>query len=287
MQTVRTIQELRDILDDERLRGARIGLVPTMGAFHEGHLALMRASKLECDITVVSLFVNPTQFGDATDLAAYPRDDARDTSLASSMAVDVLFAPLVHEVYPTGFDTVVAIGGVTQPLEGQARGPLHFQGVATVVAKLFNMVQPHVAFFGQKDIQQTRVIRKLVHDLNIPVEIVVCPTVRESDGLAMSSRNVRLSPEARTQASALHEALETITHAVAHGQHNVEALVTLGRDHLVTRGIRADDVDYFEVVNGVTLEPVVTVTGEAIVALAARVGGVRLIDNALLSAGAP
>ncbi|HZB06827.1 MAG TPA: pantoate--beta-alanine ligase, partial [Thermoleophilaceae bacterium] len=209
MRTVRTVAELREALAPERRAGRGIGLVPTMGFFHDGHLSLMRRARADNDVLVVSLFVNPAQFGPGEDLEAYPRDEARDAALADAEGVDLLFAPAVEEVYPDGFDTTVTVAGLTETLEGDEaqRGAEHFAGVTTVVTKLFNMVAPDVAYFGQKDAQQALVIRKLVRDLDIPVRIEVCPTIRDEDGLALSSRNAYLSAEERERALALSRAL--------------------------------------------------------------------------------
>ena len=200
MRTVRTVAELREALAPQRRAGRTIGLVPTMGAFHAGHLALMRRARADTDVVVVSLFVNPTQFRPGEDLSAYPRDEAADAAEAAALGVDLLFAPAPEEVYPAGFATDVRVGTVTEPLEGAARGPEHFHGVTTVVTKLFNMVGPDVAYFGQKDAQQVAVIRQLVRDLDIPVRVEVCPTVREHDGLALSSRNRYLEGADRERA---------------------------------------------------------------------------------------
>src|SRR5947209_10064667 len=203
MKTIRTVAELRPVIAEHR-RGLRsIGLVPTMGAFHEGHLSLMRRARSTCDVVVVSLFVNPTQFNDAADLEAYPRNEAEDAAQAEEIGVDYLFAPAAQDVYPPGFSTTVSVAGLTETLEGEHRGRAHFDGVATVVTKLFNMVAPDVAFFGQKDAQQALVIERLVRDLDLAVRIEICPTVREGDGLALSSRNARLTPEERRRALAL------------------------------------------------------------------------------------
>ena len=203
MRVLDAIPDVRAILTEARRHGSTVGLVPTMGAFHEGHLSLMRRARDECDVVVVSLFVNPAQFNDPADLTAYPRDPQRDTALAAELGVDYLFAPAADEIYPPGFATTVSLGGVTETLEGAHRGRGHFEGVATVVAKLFNIVGPDVAYFGQKDAQQATVIKRLVRDLNLPVRIEVCPTVRDPDGLALSSRNALLSPAERARATAL------------------------------------------------------------------------------------
>lgn len=282
MRIVRLIEDLRRSLDAERRAGSRIGLVPTMGAFHEGHLSLMRRARAECDIVVVSLFVNPAQFTEPADLAAYPRDDARDEQLAGAERVDLLFMPPVSEMYPPGFATSVEIRGVTEPLEGATRGAAHFRGVATVVSKLFQIVQPEVAYFGQKDAQQCAVIQRLVRDLDMPVRIEVCPTVREKDGLAMSSRNVRLSPEARARAVGLSEALRAADAGVKAGTRTAARLVQAARSVLAARGIAEADVEYLEVVSPDTFMPLAVVESRALMVVAARVGGVRLIDNAIL-----
>src|ERR687886_1108249 len=202
MRTVRTIAEIRAHLARVRAQGRSVGLVPTMGAFHAGHHSLIRAARAAHDELVVSLFVNPAQFNEAADLAAYPRDEARDAAEAAALGVDVLFAPTVEEVYPPGFATTVRVEGLSDVLEGAERGPGHFAGVCTVVAKMLNMVTPDLAFFGQKDAQQVAVLRRMVRDLDMPVELVVMPTVREADGLALSSRNARLDAGERVRARA-------------------------------------------------------------------------------------
>jgi pantoate--beta-alanine ligase len=209
VRTVRTVRDLREALAPERRAGRSIGLVPTMGAFHGGHLSLIRRAREETDVVVVSLFVNPAQFGPNDDLASYPRDEARDAELASAERVDILFAPAPEEVYPDGFVTTVTVGGLAAVLEGapEHRGPEHFAGVTTVVTKLLNMAAPDVAYFGQKDAQQALVIRRLVRDLDIPVRIEVCPTIRDRDGLALSSRNAYLSAAERQRALGLSRAL--------------------------------------------------------------------------------
>ena len=283
MIVARTVLELREALLAARTGNKRIGLVPTMGAFHAGHLHLMATAREECDVTVVSLFVNPTQFGDASDLAAYPRNDARDQELASTAGVELLFAPSVQEMYPAGFNATVEVAGVTEPLQGKARGLAHFRGVTTVVTKLFNIVQPHVAYFGQKDAQQVAVIRQLIRDLNIPVEIGVCSTMRESDGLAMSSRNTRLSPEARAQAVALSEALHTVQAQVANGERTTATLCIAARALLHSRGIADNDIEYFTAVHNQTLRDVSEIADEPVLfSMAVRVAGVRLIDNVVI-----
>jgi pantoate--beta-alanine ligase len=275
LRVVRTVSELRARLAAERRAGRSIGLVPTMGAFHDGHRALMARARAEHDVVVVSLFVNPTQFGPSEDLSAYPRDETRDADIAREEGVDVLFAPLVEEVYPDGFATAVHVVGVTEQLEGAHR-PGHFDGVATVVAKLFNMVGPDTAYFGQKDAQQVVVIKRLVRDLDIPVRIEVCPTVREPDGLAMSSRNAYLDPRDRARAVALRHALDVAQMAIGAGERSPAAIACAMRATTDSYGV---EPEYVALVDPETLEPVDRIEGDVLVALAARVGAARLIDN--------
>lgn len=282
-RVVRTVRALREALAPARRRGQRIGLVPTMGALHEGHLSLMRRARDECDVVVTTLFVNPAQFNDARDLAAYPRDEAGDGAMVRDVGVDILFAPDANEVYPDGFATTVEVTGLTDVLEGAARGPGHFRGVTTVVSKLLNMARPDVAYFGQKDAQQALVIRRLAKDLDFGVRIEVCPIVREADGLAMSSRNVRLDGEARARATALSACLFAISDAFGRGAKQAGALLEVGLGVLATRGVDASDVDYLAIVDVDTLQPLERVDGPALVAIAAHVGGVRLIDNVILT----
>ena len=279
MRTVRTVSELRATLAKPRRAGAVIGLVPTMGAFHEGHLSLMRRARADCDVVVVSLFVNPTQFNQTRDLDSYPRDEARDEALATEIGVDFLFAPAAEEVYPPGFGTTVSVAGVTEVLEGAHRGRGHFDGVTTVVTKLLNMVMPDVAYFGQKDAQQALVIRRLVRDLDMPVRIEVQPTVREPDGLAMSSRNVRLSDADRARAGSLHRALRSIGSAVAEGERDPVTVRERALTELSDSGI---EPEYLELVSTDTLAPVRRIDGELLALVAAQVGGTRLIDNELI-----
>jgi pantoate--beta-alanine ligase len=253
----------------------KVGLVPTMGALHDGHLSLIRAARASCDLVVVWLFVNPTQFNDAADLEAYPRDRQRDAELAAAAGADILFAPEVGEVYPAGFATTVTVAGMSEAWEGAYR-PGHFAGVTTVVAKMLNMVRPHVAFFGAKDAQQVALIRRMVADLNIDTDIEVLPIVREPDGLALSSRNVLLSASERAHATALHRGLSAARQRVTGGEQSAAVLVQVVSSILADDGITAD---YVAVVNPATFEPVQTVTEPALIALAARVGSTRLIDN--------
>ena len=282
MKIVRTVSELRSVVQQARQGGTRVGLVPTMGALHDGHLELMRRARERSGFVIVSLFVNPTQFNDAEDLNRYPRDETRDAELARSAGVDVLFAPTADEVYPSGFATSVQVAGLSDPLEGTMRGPGHFRGVATVVTKLLNMAQPDDAYFGQKDAQQALIIRRLVRDLDIPTHIEICPTVREPDGLAMSSRNVRLDETARRRAPALSRALRAVEAAVAEGEHDAGRALAAGEAILADAGIAPE---YFAAVSSDTLEPVARIAGETLVAIAANVGGVRLIDNVLVHPG--
>ncbi len=281
MKTVRTVAELRAELAEPRRAGGRIGLVPTMGSLHEGHLSLIRQAREHCDTVVVSLFVNPTQFGEGEDLDAYPRDEQRDAALAEAERADLLFAPPVAEVYPDGFATTVRVHGLTDVLCGDPdrRGPEHFDGVTTVLSKLFNMVAPDVAYFGQKDAQQALVIRRLARDLDIPVRIEVCPTVREHDGLAMSSRNVHLSAEERRRAPALCRALDAADSLVSGGERDAAAVLAVARSELERARI---EPEYLELRSVTDLAPVERVNGSTVLAVAARVGRTRLIDNKVL-----
>jgi pantoate--beta-alanine ligase len=262
VRTVRTVAELLELLAPERRAGRRIGLVPTMGFFHDGHLSLMRRAREESDVVVVSLFVNPAQFAPGEDFSAYPRDEQRDAELAEADGVDVLFSPPVEEVYPDGFGTAVTVGGLTEMLEGDEaqRGAEHFRGVTTVVTKLFNMVGPDVAYFGQKDAQQAEVVRRMIRDLALEIELCVLPTVRAPNGLALSSRNVLLSPEERERALALPRALAT-------GNAEAARAALAASNGLV--------VDYIEVAD---FDP-------PVLAGAIRVGSTRLIDNVPLDMG--
>lgn len=284
MKTVRTVARLRAELGSVRRDGRSVGLVPTMGAFHDGHRSLMRAARAGDDVVVVSLFVNPTQFGANEDLSRYPRDERADAAIAEQEGVDVLFAPPPEEVYPEGFDSSIHIRGVTKVLCGspELRGPEHFDGVATVVAKLFNMVAPQTAYFGQKDAQQAVVVRKLVRDLDMPVRIEICPTVREPDGLALSSRNAYLEPEDRERASALSRALTAADAVVAGGERDAAAVLRAAALVLDQAGI---EPEYLELRSATDLVPVERVNGTTLLAVAAQVGRARLIDNRLLNGG--
>jgi pantoate--beta-alanine ligase len=277
MRTIRTVAEMRAWLGNVRAEGRTVGLVPTMGAFHAGHHSLMRAARDEQDSVVVSLFVNPTQFNDQHDLAAYPRTEANDAAEAAELGVDVLFAPPVSEIYPDGFATTVQVTGLSEVFEGAERGPGHFAGVCTIVNKLLNIVGPDVAYFGQKDAQQVAVVKRMVRDLDMPVRIEVLPTVREPDGLALSSRNVRLSPADRSRALGLSRALNAAAAVVAAGERDAERI----REAALSE-IGDVKAEYLAIIDPVTFTPLRTVSAPTLVAIAARVGPVRLIDNIVL-----
>ena len=281
LTTTRTVADLRRAV--ARARGERrrrtVGLVPTMGALHEGHLSLIRRARADSDIVVMSLFVNPRQFGPGEDLERYPRDEARDVELAAAAGVDILFAPDPQAVYPDGFATTVRVAGLGDRLCGVRRGADHFDAVATVVTKLLNMVGPDTAYFGQKDAQQAAVIARLVRDLDIPVQIVVCPIVREDDGLAMSSRNVLLDPDDRARAVGLSRALGAAAAGAGDGERDPRAVGALARRELAAWAI---DPEYVELVSPETLEPVADLDRRVLVAVAANVGQTRLIDNLIL-----
>jgi len=250
-----------------------------MGALHEGHLSLVRAARASCDVVVASIFVNPTQFGPEEDLANYPRSFERDRDLLERAGVDVLFVPSVEEMYPAGAVTWVTVEGLSEKLDGRSR-PGHFRGVTTVVSKLFHIVEPDRAFFGQKDAAQVAIVRRMIRDLNLPVEIVVCPIVREPDGLAMSSRNAYLHADQRKKALALHRSLMRVQAAIRSGEKNSQRLIELGGAEFANEpSVR---LDYFAIVNPQTLDPVENVSRGALVAVAAYVGSTRLIDNLLV-----
>ncbi|HET9163039.1 MAG TPA: pantoate--beta-alanine ligase [Solirubrobacterales bacterium] len=279
MKFVRAKDELRPILAAARAEGRSIGLVPTMGCLHDGHVSLLRAARAECDLVVMSLFVNPAQFGPGEDLDRYPRDEERDGELAAAAGVDLIYAPAVGEVYPDGFATTVEVGGVTEVLCGDPtrRGPGHFRGVTTVVAKLFNTVQPDVAYFGRKDAQQVAAIRRMVRDLDIPVRIEALPIVREPDGLAMSSRNAYLDAADRERATALSRALGEVERIAR--EDSLAAGLQAGRRVLDEAGI---EPEYLEARDPESLQELAELNSPALVALAAQVGGARLIDNVLI-----
>ncbi len=282
MKIVRSVSGVRAAVRLARTDGvARVGLVPTMGALHDGHLSLVRAAQHGSDLVVMSIFVNPKQFTELSDLERYPRQEAADAALAEAAGVDILFAPEPSELYPDGFATTVHVGGpLTQTLEAAGRGPEHFDGVATVVSKLLLAVDADTAYFGQKDAQQVMVVRRMVADLSIPTEIVACPTVRDADGLAMSSRNVRLSAEERAQASAIPRALEAAETAFALGETRVEHVHARVVAVLTAGGIAPE---YVAFVDADSFVPVAEIAGPVLCAIAARVGAVRLIDNTLLT----
>ncbi len=259
--------------------GKKLGLVPTMGALHEGHLSLVRASKSRCEVTVVSIFVNPLQFGPSEDFARYPRTPELDAALLESVGVDLLFVPGVEEMYPGGEKTYVVVEDISDRLDGVSR-PGHFRGVATVVAKLFGIVRPDYALFGQKDAAQVAVLRRMVIDLNLDVELVVCPIVREKDGLAMSSRNAYLRAEQRQQALVLYRSLMYVKAAVDSGERDTGRLIEMGKQMIA--GEPGARLDYFAIVDPDTLDPLTEVAHGALVAVAAYIGSTRLIDNILL-----
>ncbi|MEJ5229753.1 MAG: pantoate--beta-alanine ligase [Pseudothermotoga sp.] len=278
MQVIKTVSEMKNLASELR-KEKTIGFVPTMGYLHQGHLSLVKRSKSENDVTVVSIFVNPTQFGPNEDYTSYPRDLKRDLSMLEKEKVDFVFVPEVEEMYPKGYSTYINEEKLSRYLCGKSR-PGHFRGVCTVVAKLFNIVKPHRAYFGQKDAQQFRVIRRMVRDLNIDVEVVECPIVREPDGLAMSSRNVYLSSEERAQAVALSKSLKLAENLYNSGERNASRIA-----EKITEYLSSFDklkIDYVEIVDEETLEPVEKIQRKAIVALAVWVGKARLIDNAIL-----
>jgi pantoate--beta-alanine ligase len=279
METIHTIEWMKQIAHAERASDRLLGLVPTMGALHEGHFSLIRAAKRECSPTVVSIFVNPAQFGPSEDFSKYPRRMEDDRAALENLAVDYLFAPTAQEMYPPGFRSSVTVDGWSDRLEGRTR-PGHFRGVTTVVLKLFDIVQPRRAYFGRKDAQQARIIRQMAADLNLDTEVIVRPILRESDGLALSSRNVYLQGDDRRAATALSRSLMAVRDQINKGERDVAGLLSalrqvLGAEPRVT-------LDYAEIVDTETLEPVVSLRGACYVLIAAKVGGTRLIDNALI-----
>lgn len=280
MKICTTIDEMRAASRAARHARKRVGFVPTMGALHEGHLSLVRAARAASGVVAVSIFVNPTQFGPNEDLAKYPRSLERDRQLLEQEHVDLLFAPSVEEMYPRGAATWVTVEELSDKLDGGSR-PGHFRGVTTVVAKLFHIVEPDAAFFGQKDAAQAAIIRRMVRDLTLPVEIVVCPIVRERDGLAMSSRNAYLDGEQRKQALVLHRSLLRVQELVEGGEIMASRLSAAAREEFSRES--SVRLDYLEIVNPETLDPVPTVAEGGLVAVAAYVGSTRLIDNLLLN----
>ena len=276
MRTVITLTDLRSL----RLSFlGKVGLVPTMGYLHEGHLSLIRRARAECDHVVVSIFVNPTQFGPKEDLSKYPRDLDRDLGLIEPLGTDLVWIPTAESMYPKGYQTWVEVETVTRPLEGAMR-PGHFRGVTTVVAKLFNGVQPHRAYFGQKDAQQATAIRQMTRDLNFPIEIVVCPIIREPDGLAMSSRNVYLDPEERKAATVLYRSLNAAKNVYENGERDAEKLRQIMREVIASEPLA--QMQYVSCADYDTLEELETVTGKTLLSMAVFLGKTRLIDNFVL-----
>lgn len=282
MKICNSIEEMRAALRHAKGSTQRIGFVATMGALHEGHLSLVRAAKAQADVVVASIFVNPTQFGPNEDFSRYPRTFESDCQMLNKEGVDLLFAPSVEDMYPTGAVTYVTVEGLSERLCGKSR-PGHFRGVTTVVSKLFNIIGPDLAFFGQKDAAQAAIIRRMVRDLNFPVEVVVSPIVREPDGLAMSSRNAYLDAGQRKSALVLSRALSRVKAAFDKGEQTSAKLIDVGIRVLKSKP--GAQLDYLEIVNPETLEPVEFVRGSALVAVAAFVGTTRLIDNVVLQKG--
>jgi pantoate--beta-alanine ligase len=280
MEIVRTVSWMKQIGRAARQEDRVLGFVPTMGALHQGHASLVQAAKAECAPVVVSIFVNPKQFGAGEDFEKYPRTLESDRTILENLGVDYLFAPPAEEIYPKGFRTSVNVEGLSSRLEGRSR-PGHFQGVATVVLKLFEILQPRFAYFGRKDAQQARILQQMAADLNLDTEVVICPIVREPDGLALSSRNAYLSASERTSATALSRSLEAVKREITAGEHDAAHLIVGARRILDSEsGVK---VDYVEIVDAETLEPVARIRGRCLVLIAAQVGKTRLIDNALIA----
>ena len=279
MKICNIIEDMRAACRAARRAGKRLGFVPTMGALHDGHLSLVRAAHACCDVVAASIFVNPAQFGPNEDLAKYPRTFDRDRELLEKENVQLLFAPSVEEMYPAGAVTWITVEGLSDKLDGRSRAG-HFRGVSTVVAKLFHIIEPDAAFFGQKDAAQVAIVRRMVRDLNFPVEIVACPIVREPDGLAMSSRNAYLDSEQRKRALVLHRSLMRVQKLWEAGERDAAKLLAGGRDLIAEE--KSVRLDYFEIVDPERLDPVEDVVEGTLVAVAAFVGGTRLIDNVVL-----
>jgi pantoate--beta-alanine ligase len=279
MKRIDNLAKLRAEVASARKKGAKVGLVPTMGYLHEGHLSLVRKAREEAGLVVVSLFVNPMQFGAGEDFQAYPRDMERDALLAAKEGADILFAPKASQVYPPAFTTFVEVAGLTEGLCGASR-PGHFRGVTTVVAKLFNMVQPDLAYFGQKDAQQALVIRRMARDLDFPVKVVILPTVREADGLAMSSRNTYLTPGERKVAPLLYQSLKRAEERIKGGERQRRPVIDAMRGLLETES--QIKIDYVDIVSTEDLQPLENLAGEILIALAVKLGRTRLIDNIIL-----
>lgn len=280
MLTLTSAAEVTAVSKEAHRAGKRVGFVPTMGALHEGHLSLVRTARAQSDVVIASVFVNPTQFGPNEDFSRYPRQPERDSAMLAAEKTDYLFMPSTEEMYPAGATSWVTVEGLSEKLDGRSR-PGHFRGVTTVVSKLFNIVQPDFAFFGQKDAAQGAIISKMVRDLNFDVQIVICPIVRESDGLAMSSRNAYLTPEQRKQATVLYRALMRVQSLVDRGEASSARLHVAGTQVMAEES--AVKLDYFEIVNRETLDPVSGVFNGALIAVAAYVGSTRLIDNIVVT----
>lgn len=280
MQIITSIQEMQAEAERLRLQGQRIGFVPTMGYLHEGHLSLVRTARQHADVVIMSIFVNPTQFGPTEDYNEYPRNFDRDVALAASVGCHIVFNPTVNDIYPENYLTYVEVEKITGVLCGRSR-PTHFRGVTTIVAKLFHIVKPHVAVFGQKDAQQALVIQRMVRDLNFDIQIVIAPIVREKDGLAMSSRNIYLTPEQRPQAAALYQALMMAKSLIEKGERNAQVI----KDHLrrYIERLAAATIDYIEIVDTTHLQPLAVLQGEVLIALAVKIGKPRLIDNIIVT----
>jgi len=279
MQLISSAAEITALSKAAHHAGKRIGFVPTMGALHPGHLSLVRAARTQSDVVIASIFVNPAQFGPMEDFTKYPRSLETDSAMLAAEGCDYLFHPSVDEMYPKGAGTWITVEALSQKLDGHSR-PGHFRGVTTVVSKLFNIVQPDFAFFGQKDAAQVVIVTKMVRDLNFPVQIVVCPIVREADGLAMSSRNAYLSPAQRKQATVLSRSLMRVQMLADQGEHSSAAILAAAKQIMAEEP--SIKLDYFEVVSATTLDPVLDISGGALVAVAAYFGTTRLIDNLLL-----
>ncbi|MBC7189816.1 pantoate--beta-alanine ligase [Candidatus Aerophobetes bacterium] len=280
MQVIKDITSMRNLCKTRKLTGEKIGFVPTMGALHKGHVSLIQRAREDCDFLVVSIFVNPTQFGAGEDFDRYPRNLEKDLAICREEGVDAVFVPSQQEMYPEGFSTWVEVKGIlTETLEGAFR-PGHFRGVATVVTKLFNIVLPDFSYFGEKDYQQALVIKKMVRELNIDTKIVLVPTVREKDGLAFSSRNLYLSKEEREAARVIYRSLLRAKRAIEDGEEDASAVITLMKDLIEEESLAK--IDYIALVNPETLEPVKKIKGRVLVALAVRIGKTRLIDNMVI-----
>jgi len=281
MRIISSVSEMQSYADSLRKKGMTIGFVPTMGALHEGHISLLKKSIETCDRTILSIFVNPTQFSPSEDFGKYPRDFGQDEKLAEELGVDIIFYPAKEAIYPNGYSTYTIVEGLSNQLEGKSR-PSHFKGVTTVVIKLFNIVKPHIAFFGQKDAQQALIIKRMITDLNMDIDVVICPTIREDDGLALSSRNSLLSPEARKEAIFIHQALKEAESLHLNGTQKSEILIQKITDTYNSASIAR--IDYVAIVDSETLLPVESTKKGALVTVAVFFDSTRLIDNILLTA---